>query len=100
MSKWCNECHRNKMIGKWEDCNSNCPAFGLHDEEMAQRIVEQDTEINRLRKSIKETLNRFVLICKTHSYYPADTYKGMYERRVVDADDIDMELKKMLEELK
>lgn len=46
-----------------------------------------------------EILKRFVAICKSHAYYPAETPKGMIERRVVDEDDIDMELKRMLEEL-
>ena len=47
-----------------------------------------------------EILKRFVAICKSHAYYPADTYKGRVECKVVDIDDIEMELEKMLEELK
>lgn len=47
-----------------------------------------------------EVLKRFVEICKSHAYYHADTYKGRVECKVVDIDDIKMELKKMLEELK
>lgn len=52
------------------------------------------------RKAEAEILKRFVAICKSHTYYPADTYKGRVECKVVDIDDIEMELEKMLEELK
>lgn len=52
------------------------------------------------RKAEAEILKRFVTICKSHAYYPADTYKGRVECKVIDVDDIDMELEKMLEELK
>lgn len=49
MSQWCNECHRNIMIGRWESCESDCPAFGLYDEDMAKKIVEDE---NKLKKFI------------------------------------------------
>ena len=100
MSKWCNECYRNQITGEWESCGPDCPAFGIDPFETFKKIIEQDIKIQRLQAHTKEVLNRFVAILKSHSYYPADTYKGRIECKVVDIDDIDMELDKMLEELK
>lgn len=51
-------------------------------------------------KAQAEILRRFVEILKSHSYYPADTYKGKTECKVVDVDDIEMEFQRMLEGLK
>ena len=51
-------------------------------------------------KAQVEVLKRFAAILKSHSYYPADTYKDKIECKVVDIDDIEMELKIILEELK
>lgn len=39
MSIWCNECHRNKLTGKWTYCDEECPIFGMHFEDLAKRIL-------------------------------------------------------------
>ena len=52
------------------------------------------------RHAEAEIIKRFVAICKSHAYYPADTYKGRVGCKVIDIDDIEMELEKMLEKHK
>ena len=37
------------MIGEYESCEPDCPAFGLYDEDMAKKIVE---DANKLKKFI------------------------------------------------
>ena len=49
MSQWCNDCHRNIMIGRWRSCESDCPVFGLYFEDLAKKVVEDE---NNLKKFI------------------------------------------------
>ena len=33
MSKWCDTCYRNEVIGEWKSCDASCPMFGKHYED-------------------------------------------------------------------
>ena len=46
MSKWCNECHRNKLTGKWESCNASCPVFGLDFEDLANKYLQTQSNFD------------------------------------------------------
>ncbi len=60
MSKWCDECYRNKITGEWNSCNSDCPAFGLNLDDALKKLVEQGAEIKSLNKEV-DRLSQVVL---------------------------------------
>ena len=86
MSQWCNKCHRNIMIGEWKSCEPDCPAFGLYDEDMAKKIVEDE---NKLKKFIA------TVYAKVLNYDPnnKDLCKGFHSGR-------DLALKTLVETTK
>ena len=54
MSKWCNVCHRNEMIGQWESCGPDCPAFGLEYEELVKKYLKTIHQLKYLKDSVVE----------------------------------------------
>lgn len=44
MSKWCDACYRNEITGELVSCNSDCPVFGKHFEELAKIVIENEVK--------------------------------------------------------
>lgn len=45
MSKWCDTCYRNEITKEWKSCDSDCPVFGKHFEELAKIVIKHEVDI-------------------------------------------------------
>lgn len=62
MSKWCDTCYRNEVIGEWKSCDASCPMFGKHYEDIDKYIACIQERLEPLFKSAFEKVIERALI--------------------------------------
>ena len=58
MSRWCNKCQREKITGKYESCEPNCPVFGKYPVDLDCIVLGLEQAINQIKALKEESLRK------------------------------------------